>query len=463
MIHQYKLNGYNIVIDAHSGSVHAVDALVYDIMSLYEESGTEMIVELMRDKYADDPLITRDEILEAIGDIEALKKAGKLFAPDRFEGLKDMKNTNTDIKALCLHVSHACNLSCEYCFAGEGRYHGERALMSYEVGKRAIDFLIENSGKRKNLEVDFFGGEPLLNWEVVKKIVAYAREIEKDKGKNFRFTLTTNGVLIDEDVIAFANREMYNVVMSLDGRKEIHDRSRRFLDGRGSYDLIVPKFKEFVSRRGGKGYYIRGTYTHRNVDFTSDIFHMGELGFTELSMEPVVSGKGDPYALTREDLPELERQYEKLACEMLIRKKEGRGFTFYHFMLDLVHGPCVYKRVAGCGSGTEYLAVTPTGDLYPCHQFVGEPAYIMGNLWDGVTNTEKREAFAGCNVYTRPECRKCWARLYCAGGCAANAYHATGDIGGVYEFGCELFKKRIECAVMMQVAEAVGDNPGLST
>ncbi|NLT13781.1 MAG: thioether cross-link-forming SCIFF peptide maturase [Clostridiales bacterium] len=459
MIHQYKLNGYNIVIDAHSGSIHAVDGLVYDIMSLYEDMSAHEIVEAMLKKYAGDPQITEGEIREALGDIEELKKAGKLFAADRFRSIKDMKNTNTGIKALCLHVSHACNLSCDYCFAGEGRYHGETALMTLEVGKKAIDFLIEHSGKRRNLEVDFFGGEPLLNWDVVKQIVAYAREIEKNKGKNFRFTLTTNGVLIDDDVIDFANREMHNVVLSLDGRREVHDRSRRFLDGRGSYQVILPKFKALVEKRGGKGYYIRGTYTHRNIDFTNDILHMAELGFTELSMEPVVSKEGDPYALTAGDLPELLRQYEKLAGEMLKRKKEGRGFTFYHFMLDLSGGPCIYKRVAGCGSGTEYLAVTPSGDLYPCHQFVGDPAYIMGNLWDGVTNTEKRDVFSGCNVYSRPECRDCWARLYCAGGCAANAYHATGDIAGVYEYGCELFKKRIECAVMMKVAEALSPTP----
>ncbi len=456
MIHQYKLNGYNIVIDAHSGSVHVVDDMVYDMIGLYEDNSTDTITQLMLRKFGGDPEGAKAEILEAIGDIEGLKKAGKLFAPDRFKNAAaSMKNRNSDIKALCLHVSHACNLSCDYCFAGEGRYHGERSLMTFEVGKRAIDFLVENSGKRKNLEVDFFGGEPLLNWEVVKQIVEYSREIERNRGKNFRFTLTTNGVLIDEDVIEFSNREMTNVVLSLDGRKEVHDRLRKSSNGHGSYDLIVPKFKEFVDKRGGKGYYIRGTYTHHNIDFTSDILHMADLGFRELSMEPVVSGKGDPYALTEEDMPELLRQYELLANEMLARKKEGRGFTFYHFMLDLSGGPCIYKRVSGCGSGTEYLAVTPSGDLYPCHQFAGDPAFVMGNLWDGVTNLEKRQEFSQCNVYSRPECNDCWARLYCSGGCAANAYHATGDIGGVYDYGCTLFKKRIECAVMMKVAEAV--------
>ncbi len=457
MIHQYKVNGYNIVIDAHSGAIHAVDDLVYDIIALYENNDADTITDKMLMKYARDSGLTERDIAEAISEVEELIKAGKLFAPDCFEGLRDRKNRSTEIKALCLHVSHACNLSCDYCFAGEGRYHGETALMTPEVGKKAIDFLIEHSGKRRNLEVDFFGGEPLLNWVVVRQIVDYAREIEKSKGKNFRFTLTTNGVLIDDDVIEFANREMHNVVLSLDGRKEIHDGSRRFLNGEGSYDLILPKFRELVNKRGGKGYYIRGTYTHRNVDFTNDILHMAEQGFKELSMEPVVSKEGDPYALTAEDMPELLHQYELLAVEMLKRKKEGRGFTFYHFMLDLDGGPCIYKRVAGCGSGTEYLAVTPAGDLYPCHQFVGDPAYKMGTLWNGVTNTALRDAFAGCNVYTRPGCRDCWARLYCAGGCAANALHATGDIGGVYKYGCELFKKRIECAVMMKVAEAVGE------
>lgn len=458
MIHQYKLNGYNIVIDANSGSVHVVDDMVYDLIGLYEENDEASITELLLKKYKDNPEITEEEIQEAMADLEELKKSGKLFTPDRFENLAlHMKNKNADIKALCLHVSHACNLSCDYCFAGEGRYHGEQALMSFEVGKKAIDFLIQNSGKRRNLEVDFFGGEPLLNWEVVKQIVSYAREVEKSHGKNFRFTLTTNGVLINEDVIDFANREMTNVVLSLDGRKEIHDRLRKSANGKGSYDLIVPKFAELVEKRGGTGYYIRGTYTHHNVDFTSDILHMADLGFRELSMEPVVSKQGDPYALTEEDMPKLLHQYELLAQEMIQRKKEGRGFVFYHFMLDLSGGPCIYKRVTGCGSGTEYLAVTPTGELYPCHQFVGDPAFVMGNLWDGVTNTEKRDAFLGCNAYSRQECKECWARLYCSGGCAANAYHATGDVGGVYEYGCTLFKKRMECAVMMNVAEALAE------
>lgn len=457
MIHQYKQSGYNIVLDVCSGSVHLVDDLAYDIIGMAESSDMNEIVRTMLEKYKDYPDITEEEILWALSDIEALKDSGKLFTPDRYDGpTPDLKNNNNDIKALCLHVSHACNLSCSYCFAGEGRYCGAASLMNPEVGKRVIDFLIENSGKRKNLEVDFFGGEPLLNWDVVKQIVAYARDKEKSQGKNFRFTLTTNGVLIDDDVIDFSNREMTNVVLSLDGRKEVHDRLRKTPDGKGSYDVIVPKFKQFVLKRGGRGYYIRGTFTRHNRDFTNDILHMANLGFSELSMEPVVSKKGDPYALTEEDLPELFLQYERLALEMLKRKKEGRGFTFYHYMLDLKGGPCIYKRLSGCGSGTEYLAVTPEGVLYPCHQFVGDPAFVMGDIWNGVTDTRQRDAFSRCSAYSRSECRDCWARLYCSGGCAANAYHATGSIDGVYELGCRLFKKRIECAVMMKAAEAVG-------
>lgn len=456
MIHQFKLNGYNIVLDAASGSVHVVDDLVYDLIGLYKTTSEDDMVRSLSEKYAADPEVTREEILAAIADVKSLIDGGKLFTPDKYAGLAGkIKNKNTDIKALCLHVSHACNLTCGYCFAGEGRYHGEAALMSPEVGKKALDFLIEHSGTKKNLEVDFFGGEPLLNWEAVKEIVAYARSREKETGKHFRFTLTTNGVLLDDEVIEFANREMTNVVLSLDGRRDIHDAMRRTPAGDGSYDLIVPKFKKLVEKRGGKGYYIRGTFTHGNTDFTKDILHMADLGFTELSMEPVVSKPDASYALTEEDFTELEHQYELLAVEMLRRQKAGKDLTFYHFMLDLEGGPCIYKRIAGCGSGTEYLAVTPSGELYPCHQFVGEPEYLMGNLWDGVTNLEKREAFSQCNAYSRPECQDCWARLYCSGGCAANAYHASGSINGIYEYGCRLFKKRVECAVMMKVAQAV--------
>ncbi|MGM9642509.1 MAG: thioether cross-link-forming SCIFF peptide maturase [Eubacteriales bacterium] len=455
MVHQYKLNGYNIVLDTCSGSVHSVDEVAYDIIGMYKSASEEEIVEAILEKYADMPDVTREDVLLCLEDVRALEENGELFTEDKYEKLAyNYKNNSNVIKALCLHVAHTCNLNCSYCFASQGKYRGERAVMSFEVGKQAFDFLIANSGTRRNLEVDFFGGEPLMNWDVVKQLVAYARSIEKEHGKNFRFTLTTNGLLIDDEVIDFLNREMSNVVLSLDGRREVHDLFRKDYAGNGSYDRIIPKFKRLVDARGGKNYYMRGTFTHNNVDFTNDIFHMADLGFTELSMEPVVCAPDDPCALTEEDLPKLFEQYEILAKEMIKRKKEGRPFTFYHYMLDLKNGPCIYKRITGCGSGTEYMAVTPWGELYPCHQFVGDPKYSLGNIWDGVTNRERQDEFRSCNAYAREECRDCWAKLYCSGGCAANAYHATGSIGGVYKYGCELFKKRIECAVMMQVAEA---------
>ena len=460
MLHQYKLNGYNIVLDTCSGSVHSVDEVAYDIIAMYESSTADEIVAAMMEKYGDREDVTEEEIRLCIGDVQALKSMGKLFTPDTFAPMAGtLKERSGDVvKALCLHVAHTCNLNCSYCFASQGKYHGDRALMSFEVGKRALDFLIEHSGKRRNLEVDFFGGEPLMNWDVVKDLVKYARSVEKEHGKNFRFTLTTNGVLIDDDVIEFSNKEMSNVVLSLDGRKEIHDRLRVDYAGNGSYERIVPKFKKFVESRGGKNYYMRGTFTHANPDFSKDVFHMADMGFTELSMEPVVCAEGDPAGLNAEDIETVKEQYEVLACEMLRRQQEGRPFTFYHYMLDLTEGPCIYKRISGCGSGTEYMAVTPWGDLYPCHQFVGEEAYKLGNIWDGVTNPDLREEFRACNAYSRPDCKDCWAKLYCSGGCAANAFHATGTIAGVYKPGCELFKKRIECAIMMRVAEDAAKN-----
>lgn len=455
MVHQYKLNGYNIVLDTCSGSVHVVDDVAYDIISMYEDFSREEIITKILEKYGDMPDVTEAEIEECLIDVKGLKAANKLFTKDEYEDLAiDYKNHSNVVKALCLHVAHTCNLNCSYCFASQGKYNGDRALMSFDTGKQAFDFLIANSGTRKNLEVDFFGGEPLMNWDVVKKLVAYARSVEKEHNKNFRFTLTTNGMLVDDEVIDFANKEMSNVVLSLDGRKEVNDRFRVDYLGRGSYDTIVPKFQHFVEKRGGKDYYLRGTFTHNNVDFTNDIFHMADLGFTELSMEPVVCPPGDPYALTEEDLPVLKEQYEILAKEMIKRKKAGNGFTFYHYMIDLDNGPCIYKRITGCGSGTEYMAVTPWGELYPCHQFVGDPKYSLGNVWTGVTRKEVQDEFRSCNAYARKECRDCWAKLYCSGGCAANSYHATGSINGVYEYGCELFKKRIECAIMIKVAES---------
>ena len=454
MVHQYKLNGYNIVLDTCSGSVHVVDEVAYDIIEMFKTHTEEEIVCEILKKYGTMPDVTREDILDCLDDIRELENNGKLYSEDKYEKLATTyKNNSKVIKALCLHVSHTCNLNCAYCFASQGKYQGDRALMSFEVGKQALDFLMANSGTRKNLEVDFFGGEPALNFDVVKQLVEYARSVEKEHNKNFRFTYTTNGMVLTDDMIDFLNKECHNVVLSLDGRKEVNDRFRVDYAGRGSYDVIVPNFKRLVEKRGGKGYYVRGTFTHHNTDFTNDIFHMADLGFTELSMEPVVCAPDDPCALTPEDLPIICEQYEILAKEMIKRKKEGRPFTFYHYMLDLKNGPCIYKRITGCGSGTEYMAVTPWGELYPCHQFVGDTKYSLGDIWHGVKNVEAQDQFRSCNAYARSECRDCWARLYCSGGCAANSYHATGSINGIYEYGCELFKKRIECAVMMQVAE----------
>ena len=457
MIHQYKLGGYNIVLDICSGSVHAVDEVAYDIIGMFEDKEKSEVISAVAQKYEGREDITREDIEECYGQVEELKAEGRLFAPDTFEGMAGHLKAKTSgvVKALCLHVAHTCNLNCSYCFASQGKYHGDRAIMSYEVGKRALDFLVENSGNRRNLEVDFFGGEPLMNFDVVKRLVAYARSIEKEKGKNFRFTLTTNGVLVDDDVIEFANRECSNVVLSLDGRKEVHDRYRVDYAGNGSWDKIVPKFQKFVEARGGKNYYMRGTFTHANPDFLEDIKVMLDLGFNELSMEPVVCAEGDPSALTDDDLPIVMEQYEKLAELMIERDKAGKPFTFYHYMIDLSGGPCIYKRISGCGSGTEYMAVTPWGDLYPCHQFVGEEKFKLGDIWQGVTNKETQCEFGNCNVYARPDCRDCWAKLYCSGGCAANAYHSTGSVNGVYEYGCKLFRKRMECAIMVAVDRAL--------
>jgi len=457
MIHQYQLGGFNIVLDVCSGSVHVVDSVAYDIIGLFESESKDAILAQMTEKYKDRADISAAELVACYQQVLALKEKGKLFAPDTFAPMAGTLKEKTAgvVKALCLHVAHTCNLNCSYCFASQGKYHGDRAVMSFEVGKRALDFLVENSGSRRNLEVDFFGGEPLMNFQVVKDLVAYARSIEKEKGKNFRFTLTTNGMLVDDDVIAFANRECHNVVLSLDGRKEIHDRFRVDYSGKGSWETIVPKFRKFVEAREGKGYYMRGTFTHRNPDFLEDIRQMLDLGFSELSMEPVVCAEGDPSALTEEDLPVVLEQYEKLAELMLQRDEEGKPFTFYHYMIDLTGGPCIYKRISGCGSGTEYMAVTPWGDLYPCHQFVGEEKFRLGDIWEGVTNHAIQQEFANCNVYAHPECRDCWARLYCSGGCAANAYHSTGSVTGVYEYGCKLFRKRMECAIMVAIARAV--------
>lgn len=457
MIHQYKSNGYNIVLDICSGSVHVVDDVAYDVIAAYESGDKEQVLNSINDKYKDREDITADDVNECYEQVTALKEKGKLFSPDTFAPMagKLKEKTAGVVKALCLHVAHTCNLNCAYCFASQGKYHGDRAVMSFEVGKRALDFLVENSGTRRNLEVDFFGGEPLMNFDVVKKLVSYARSIEKEKGKNFRFTLTTNGVLIDDDVIEFANKEMSNVVLSLDGRKEVHDRYRVDYNGKGSWEKIVPKFQKLVKARNGKGYYMRGTFTHQNPDFLEDIKVMLDLGFNELSMEPVVCQKGDVNELTEDDLPVVLEQYEKLAELMIEKDNEGKPFTFYHYMIDLTGGPCIYKRISGCGSGTEYMAVTPWGDLYPCHQFVGEEKFKLGDVFNGVNNTAIQKEFMDCNVYARKDCKDCWAKLYCSGGCAANAYHSTGSVTGVYEYGCKLFRKRMECAIAVAVSRTL--------
>ena len=458
MLHQYKMDGMNIVLDTCSGGIHVVDEVAYDMIAMYQDHTEDEIVAEMLDRYGDREDVTEEDLHLCMEDIRALEASGQLFTPDTFEPMAQTfkERSGNVIKALCLHIAHTCNLNCSYCFASQGKYNGERAVMSFEVGKQALDFLVANSGTRHNLEVDFFGGEPLMNWQVVKDLVLYARSIEKQHNKNFRFTLTTNGMLIDDDVIDFCNKEMSNVVLSLDGRKEVHDKYRVDYAGHGSWEKIVPKFQKFVEARGGKNYYMRGTFTHSNPDFLNDIKCMLDLGFTELSMEPVVSAPGDPEGLTEEDLEIVKQQYEDLARLMRQRRKEGRPFTFYHYMIDLTGGPCIYKRISGCGSGTEYMAVTPWGDLYPCHQFVGEEEYKLGDIWNGVTNTEKQEEFRACNVYARPECADCWAKLWCSGGCAANAYHASGSIRGIYAPGCDLFRKRIECAIMLQAEQQLG-------
>jgi len=420
---------------------------------MFEANDRDTVISAMNKKYEGRSDITEKDIEECYDQVLSLKEQGKLFTKDTFEPMAGHLKAKTSgvVKALCLHIAHTCNLNCSYCFASQGKYHGERAVMSFEVGKRALDFLVENSGSRRNLEVDFFGGEPLMNFDVVKRLVAYAREIEKERGKNFRFTLTTNGLLIDDDVIEFANRECSNVVLSLDGRKEIHDRFRVDYAGNGSWERIVPLFQKLVKEREGKNYYMRGTFTHANPDFLEDIKQMLDLGFNELSMEPVVCAPGDPSELTEDDKAIVLDQYEKLAELMIERDKEGRPFTFYHYMIDLTGGPCIYKRISGCGSGTEYMAVTPWGDLYPCHQFVGDEKFKLGDIWNGVDNKTIQNEFASCNVYARPDCSDCWAKLYCSGGCAANAYHSTGSVSGVYKYGCDLFRKRMECAIMVAI------------
>lgn len=456
LIHQYKNNGYNIVLDVNSGSVHVVDDIVYDVIACMVENQLENVDKaaaygILKEKFAD----RTEELSELVDEIYELKEDGMLFTEDIYEkSIEAFTKRETVVKALCLHIAHDCNLKCQYCFAEEGEYHGRRALMSFEVGKKALDFLVASSGSRVNLEVDFFGGEPLMNWQVVKELVAYGRSLEEAHHKKFRFTLTTNGVLLDDEIIDFANREMANIVLSVDGRKAVHDRMRPLAGGQGSYDLVIPKFKKVAESRNQTNYYVRGTFTHFNKDFAADVLHLADLGFQQISVEPVVAPESADYALVSSDIPELLAEYDRLAAEMVRRSKEGRGFQFFHFMIDLKGGPCVYKRLSGCGSGTEYLAVTPWGDLYPCHQFVGQEDFLMGNVDDGITRTDIRERFKACNVYSKEKCKDCFAKFYCSGGCAANAYNFHGDINDVYDLGCALERKRVECAIMIKAALA---------
>ena len=455
MIHCYQSNGYSIVMDVNSGAVHVVDDLVYQLVPLLEP-----LVKEKKDKgeildfvKAQQLPYTEEETAEAVEEILLLAQEGQLYTEDIYENYIDsFKNRETVVKALCLHIAHDCNLACRYCFAEEGEYHGRRAIMSYEVGKKALDFLVANSGNRTNLEVDFFGGEPLMNWEVVKQLVAYGRSLEEEHHKKFRFTITTNGVLLNDEILEFVNKEMGNMVLSIDGRKEVHDRMRPHRGGQGSYDEIVPKFKKAAESRGQMNYYVRGTYTHYNTDFAKDVLHLADLGFKQISVEPVVAPETEDYAIREENLPQLLAQYDELAEEMIKRRKEGNGFNFFHFMIDLEGGPCVAKRLSGCGSGTEYLAVTPWGDLYPCHQFVGNEDFLMGNVDEGVLRTDIRDEFKQCNVYAKEKCKDCFAKFYCSGGCAANSYNFTGNVNGSYDIGCELQRKRIECAIMIKAA-----------
>lgn len=450
MIHQYKSNGYNIVLDVESGAVHVVDDITYDVISLYEENSADEIISKLKSSY------NEDEIRECISEVKELVEDGQLFTEDIYEPFveKFKEKRQTVVKALCLHIAHDCNLACKYCFAEEGEYHGRRALMSFEVGKKALDFLVANSGNRVNLEVDFFGGEPLMNWDVVKQLVAYGRSLEEPNNKKFRFTLTTNGVLLNDEVTEFVNKEMSNVVLSLDGRKEVNDRMRPFRTGKGSYDLIVPKFQKLAESRNQTNYYIRGTFTRNNLDFSEDVKHFADLGFKQMSIEPVVGPEEDPYSIREQDLPQIMEEYDKLALEYIDRYKKGNGFNFFHFMIDLTQGPCVYKRLSGCGSGTEYLAVTPWGDFYPCHQFVGNEDFLMGNVDEGITKPELVKEFGNCNVYSKEKCKNCFAKFYCSGGCAANSYNFHGTINDAYDIGCEMQRKRVECSIMIKAALA---------
>lgn len=452
MIHKFKAKDLNILLDVNSGGVHVVDDVVYDLADFVEppfhsECPNEIICKL-KEKYSS------ESILEAYEDIKELYNEKLLYSDDVY-GEFAQTAVESPIKALCLHIAHDCNLRCKYCFASTGDFGTGRKLMPLSVGKAAIDFLLAHSVGRENLEVDFFGGEPLMNFDVVKEIVKYAREKEKEYNKNFRFTITTNGLLLDDDKIDFINREMSNVVLSIDGRKEVNDKMRVRVDGSGSYDTIIKRYKNLVSKRGDKEYYVRGTYTKYNLDFSEDVMHLYEAGFDKISVEPVMEDDSIEYAIAKKDLDQIYREYDKLVDKISELKNSGKDITFFHFMLDLDQGPCVIKRLRGCGSGNEYVAVTPDGEIYPCHQFVGHEEYLMGNLEDGTFNEDIKKEFAGCHVYSKPSCRECWAKFYCSGGCNANNYIYNGDIHKSHELSCKIMRKRLESAILMQVMEKI--------
>lgn len=447
MIHKFSMNGYNIVLDVNGGAVHVLDAVAYDLLDFYKEKSKEEILEILKSKYQE------EKINEAYEEILNLEKEGLLYTEDTYQYHPSFVHREPVVKALCLNVAHDCNLKCKYCFAAQGDFGGEKELMSFEVGKAAIDYLIANSGSRKNLEIDFFGGEPLMNFEVVKQLVDYGRSVEKDYNKNIRFTITTNGVLLNDEIIDYINENMHNVVLSLDGRKEVNDNMRPTLNDKGSYDITLPRFKKLVEKRAkDKYYYIRGTFTRDNLDFSKDVMHFADLGFKLTSVEPVVGDESNPYALREEDLPKIFEEYEKFAVEYADRQLQGDGFKFFHFMIDLNQGPCVIKRITGCGAGNEYLSVTPNGDIYPCHQFVGNEEFKMANIFDEeiVLPENLKNMFREAHVYTKEECKQCWNKFYCSGGCHANAINFNNDISKPYELGCEMQRKRTECSIMIQ-------------
>lgn len=445
MVHTYSLNGYNIAIDGNSGSIHLLDDITYQILKESDEMPSlANTQEKLKKKY------TENEISEAYNEIKSLIEQGMLYSSIKnIEEVVSSKQMNKGLKALCLHVSHDCNLRCEYCFASSGDYNSGRILMDKEVALKAIDYLVQNSNNRHNIEIDFFGGEPLMNFDVVKETVTYGRKLEKTTGKHFYFTITTNGTLLDKEKISFINENMDNVVISIDGRKEVHNAVRHDRAGRGSYDRIVPLAKELVAGRNGKSYFIRGTFTARNKDFTKDVMHLADLGFKEISVEPVV-GSGDDLYFKESDIPDLLKEYENLTSEYIERLSNGGDFRFYHLNIDLYEGPCLFKRITACGAGYEYLAVSPEGDLYPCHQFVGQDKFVLGNLSAGISNNEMCDEFMKNNILNKKKCRDCWAKLFCSGGCHANAYFSNNSILEPNELSCILQRKRIECAIMIQ-------------